>query len=230
MQPVSLKDQHFPPCTEKKPQNPRKLMALCIHLFRRISNFSPVSCCQQTLFDAWLLCLVLPVPLPKCAENPAIVIITMETCPVSTLLPWESTGAPQMYIFHLHRAESYSLWANDVPSPLPSYPGPWEQGTSPCPAGSLVLGWQEMTGRAAPLWNWNSGWRVPAWGCLCLRACKELLGSGAYRNDLLAEMFVRPTNLQRGQGKGEKPKPHKQRLKNVQGKEVGNLLNLSWDL
>lgn len=147
MQPVSPKDQHFPPLGEKI-QKIGKLMAL-----RRINNFCPVSCCQQTLADAWLLHLVLPVPLPMCEENPAVVMITMETCPVSTLLPWESTSTPQMYIFHQHTAESCSLWANDVPSPLHGYPGPWEQGTSPRPAGTL--GWQEMTGKASPLWNWN---------------------------------------------------------------------------
>lgn len=130
-------------------------MALCIHLFRRTNNFCSVSCCQQTLADTWLLRLVLPVPLLKCEENPAVVIITMETCPVSTVLPWESTSTHQMYIFHQHTAESCSPWASDVPSALPSYAGPWEQGALPCPAGTLVLGWQEMTGRAAPHWNWN---------------------------------------------------------------------------
>lgn len=138
-------------------KNPKigELMALRIHLFRRINNFCLVSCCQQTLARVWLRRLVLPVPLLKCAENPAVVIITMETCPVSTLLPWESTSTPQMYIFHQHTAESCSLWANDVPcSPL-GCPGPWEQGTSPRPADTLVLGRQEVTGRAAPLWNWN---------------------------------------------------------------------------
>lgn len=57
--------------------------------------------------------------------------------------------------------------------------------------------------------------------CLSLRACKELLGSGAYRNDLLAQMFVRPTNLQRGQGKEEKTKSPQTEAKKCPRQESG---------
>lgn len=152
-----------------------------------------------------------PCLLPKCEENPALVMITMETCPVSTLLPWESTSTPQMYIFHQHTVESCSLWANDVPSPLPSSPGPWEQGTAPHPAGT-------RTGMTGDDRRWQGGhhhseieivWvKSPSLGmCLGLRACKKLLGSGAYRNNLLAQMFVRPTNLQRSRERGKNQKP-----------------------
>lgn len=48
------------PWGKKKIKKISKLMAL-----RRTNNFCPVSCCQQTLADAWLLHLVLPVPSPK---------------------------------------------------------------------------------------------------------------------------------------------------------------------
>lgn len=125
------------PSPEKKSS---KLTVLHIHSFRRINNFHPTSCRRQTLAGGWPLCLALPVPLLKCAVHPAVVIITMETCPVSTPLPWESTGAPQIYIFHLHAAESCSLRMKRVPSPPPGWPGQWERGASLHPAGTLALG------------------------------------------------------------------------------------------
>lgn len=112
-------------------------MALRMHLFRTINNFNPASCHQQTLAGGWPLRLAPPVPLPKRVAHPAVVIITMETCPVSAPLLQESTGTPKIYIFHLHVAESCSLRPNCAPS--------------------LQAGWHTgagMIGRAAPLRNW----------------------------------------------------------------------------
>lgn len=190
---------------KKKSQKISKLMALCIHLLRTIKNFCPVSCCQQTLADAWLLRLVLPLPLLKCEENPAVVIITMETCPVSTVLPWGSTSTPQMYIFHQHTAESCSLWANDVPSPLPSTQAHGRKALPHVLQTHRYWNARRCQGGQPHLKLKLSGWRVLAWGCpqehvknfLVLVLTEIVCGH---------RCFVRPTNLQRGQGKGEKPK------------------------
>ena len=82
---------------------------LHIRLFRRRNDFHPTSRRQQPLAGGWLLRRALPMPLSECAAHPDGVRITMETCPAPTLLPWESTGAPQMFIFHLDAAEPGSL-------------------------------------------------------------------------------------------------------------------------
>lgn len=86
------------------------------------------------------------------------------------------------------------------------YPSLWEQGTSPCPADTPVLGCQEMPGRAAPSETeivWVKG---PGLG-MCLRAHKELPGSGAYRNCLRGQMFCKtnkPAKRSRKRGKNQK--------------------------
>lgn len=57
----------------------------------------------------------------------------METCPFLTLLPWGSTGAPQIDIFHLCTAARCNPRADRTPSPLPRILGLQQPHTDPKP-------------------------------------------------------------------------------------------------